>query len=374
MARLSFSNKAAIANFRRRRNPFLRRRHQLEGLNILETCMNRKIRHSLLALAGLSTLTYVGILHAQGKDLTIATVVKITGINWFNRMEVGVKEFGTKNAGIATYQVGPGKADSAQQLRMIEDVIAKKPAAIAVVPLDPAALEPVLKKALDRGIKVVTHEADNQKNTMVDVEAFDDTAYGARLNDRLAECMGKAGQWTSFVGSLGSQSHVRWADGGAANAAKKHAKMELVDAKNESNDDASKAYEKTKEILRKRPDIKGFQGSSSLDVLGIGRAVEEAGLQGKICVFGTGLPNDAAKFLESGAITGISFWDPKDAGLVMNRIAQLLIDGKPVTDGMDLGVKGYNRVVVTKGPGAGVIVKGQAWVDADKTNYKQYPF
>jgi simple sugar transport system substrate-binding protein len=336
--------------------------------------MNRKIRYSLIALAATSALGVAGALHAQGKPVTIATVVKITGINWFNRMEVGVKEFGAKNAGVTTYQVGPGKADSAQQLRMIEDVIAKKPAAIAVVPLDPAALEPVLKKALDRGIKVVTHEADNQKNTMVDVEAFDDTAYGARLNDRLAECMGKTGQWTSFVGSLGSQSHVRWADGGAANAAKKHTKMELVDAKNESNDDASKAYEKTKEILRKRPDIKGFQGSSSLDVLGIGRAVEEAGLQGKICVFGTGLPNDAAKFLESGAITGISFWDPKDAGLVMNKIAQMLVEGKQVTDGMDLGVKGYNRVVVTKGPGAGVIVKGQAWVDADKANYKQYPF
>jgi simple sugar transport system substrate-binding protein len=311
---------------------------------------------------------------AQSSPQTIATIVKITGINWFNRMEAGVKEFGEKNAGVTTYQVGPGKADSAQQLRMIEDVIAKKPAAIAVVPLDPAALEPVLKKALDRGIKVVTHEADNQKNTMVDVEAFDDTAYGARLNDRLAECMGKAGKWTSFVGSLGSQSHVRWADGGAANAAQKFAKMELVDAKNESGDDASKAYEKTKEILRKRPDIKGFQGSSSLDVLGIGRAIDEAGLQGKVCVFGTGLPNDAAKFLESGAITGISFWDPKDAGLVMNKIAKMLVDGQAVTNGMDLGVKGYQRVTVGKGPGAGIVVKGQAWVDVDKSNYKQYPF
>ena len=311
---------------------------------------------------------------AQSSPVTIATIVKITGINWFNRMEVGVKEFGEKTAGVSTYQVGPGKADAAEQLRMIEDVVAKKPAAIAVVPLNPAALEPVLKKALDRGIKVVTHEADNQKNTMVDVEAFDDSAYGARLNDRLAECMGKSGKWTSFVGSLGSQSHVRWADGGAANATKKYAKMELVDAKNESSDDATKAYEKTKEILRKRPDIKGFQGSSSLDVLGIGRAIDEAGLQGKICVYGTGLPNDAAKFLESGAINGISFWDPKDAGLVMNKIAKMLVEGKPIVNGSDLGVKGYNSVLVTKGPGAGIIVKGQAWVDVDKSNYKQYPF
>jgi len=327
--------------------------------------------HMTLAMVALAAGT---TLYGQDKPRTIATVVKVTGINWFNRMEAGVKEFGMKNPGFRTFQTGPGKADSAQQLRMIEDALAKKPDALAVVPLDPAALESVLKKSLDRGIKVVTHEADNQRNTLVDVEAFDDALYGVHLNDRLASCMNREGKWTSFVGSLGSQSHVRWADGGAANAAKKYPKMQLVDAKNESYDDASKAYEKAKEILRKRPGIKGFQGSSSLDVLGIGRAIDEAGLQGKVCVFGTGLPHDAAKFLESGAVDGISFWDPKDAGLAMNTLARMLIEAKSITNGMDLGVKGYRHVTVSKGPGRGVIVKGQAWVDVDRSNYKTYPF
>ena len=41
---------------------------------------------------------------------------------------------------------------------------------------------------------------------------------------------------------------------------------------------------------------------------------------------------------------------------------------------MNLGVKGYGNVKVSKGPGKGVIVTGQAWVDVDKSNYKQYPF
>ena len=59
---------------------------------------------------------------------------------------------------------------------------------------------------------------------------------------------------------------------------------------------------------------------------------------------------------------------------VYGRVAKLLLDGKTVTDGMDLGIKGYDKVKVTKGPGAGLVVKGQAWVDADKSNYKQYPF
>ncbi len=332
------------------------------------------IRKLALALAILATAGGGTALHAQGKDKSIATVVKITGINWFNRMEVGVKEFGDKTPGYKASQTGPGQADAAQQLRMIEDLLAKKVDALAVVPNDPSALEPLFKKAMDRGVIVITHEAESQKNVHADIEAFDNSAYGARLNDRLAACMGNEGKWTSFVASLGNESHNQWADGGANNAKAKYVKMILVDAKNESTNDANKAYEKAKEILRKHPDIKGFQGSSSLDVLGIGRAIDEAGLQAKTCVFGTGLPNDNAKFLESGAVDGISFWDPKDAGLAMNKLAQILLEKGKITDGMDLGVKGYEKVKVSKGAGTGVVVKGQAWVDVDKSNYKQYPF
>jgi simple sugar transport system substrate-binding protein len=31
-------------------------------------------------------------------------------------------------------------------------------------------------------------------------------------------------------------------------------------------------------------------------------------------------------------------------------------------------------VTVEKGPGKGIIVRGQGWVNVDKTNYKQYNF
>ncbi len=304
---------------------------------------------------------------------TIVTVVKVTGENWFTRMEEGVVAYGKDNPAVSTSQIGPAKADAAQQGRLIEDLVAKNVSAIAVVPMDPSALEGVFKRAMGRGIKVITHEADNLKNTLVDIEAFDNTAFGAHFNEQLAECMGKSGKWTSFVGSLGSLTHVQWADGGEENA-KKYSGMELVSAKNESFNDANKAYEKAREILRKYPDIKGFQGGSAIDVIGIGRAVEEAGLVGKVCVVGLGLPKDTGKYLESGAVQSISFWDPKDAGYVMNKVAQLVLDGKEITDGMDLGVPGYNKVTVKKGPGDGIIVVGQAWVDVNKSNYQEYPF
>lgn len=333
-----------------------------------------KIKRLGVALSACAIAAGLAVAAHAADNVTIVTVVKVTGISWFNRMEEGVKEFGKDNPGITVYQTGPGRADAAQQLKIIDDLIAKKVNAIAVVPYDPPTLEPALKKAMDRGIKVVTHEADNEKNTMVDVEAFDNTAYGAALNERLASCMHQEGKWATLVGSLGSRSQVQWADGGIGNAKQKYPKMQLVETNLETNNDGERAYEVAKEVLRKHPDIKGFQGSSSLDVIGIGRAVEEAGLQGKICVYGTGLPTEAAKYLESGAINGIAFWDPKLAGIAMNKIAKLLIDGKTVENGANLGLPGYEKVTVSKGPGKGIIVRGQGWVSVDKSNYKQYNF
>ncbi|MGI8747162.1 MAG: substrate-binding domain-containing protein, partial [Deinococcus sp.] len=148
----------------------------------------------------------------------------------------------------------------------------------------------------------------------------------------------------------------------------------LVESKQETADDADKAYQHAQEIIRKHPDIKGFQGSASTDVAGIGRAVEEAGLEGKTCVYGTSLPSIAGKYLDSGAVDGIGFWDPADAGYVMNKVAQMVLDGKKITNGMSLGVKGYEKVSVSKGKGAGMIIRGTAFVDVDKGNYKKYPF
>jgi simple sugar transport system substrate-binding protein len=323
-------------------------------------------------LASALAIGIAGIAAAQSKPV-IATVVKISGIPWFDRMNTGVEEFAKANPDVDASQSGPATADAAQQLQIVQDLTARGVNALAVVPMDPAVLEGALKRAMERGIVVVTHEADNQMNTQADVEAFDNAEYGAALNERLAQCMSQAGKWTTFVGSLGSRTHLQWVGAGEENA-KKYAQMELVDPNNESFDDANGTYEKAKEILRKHPDIKGFQTSAGNDVLGVGRAIDEAGLAGKVCLVGTGLPNPSADLLEAGAITAIGFWDPAKAGMAMNSVAKTLLAKQPITDGMDLGVEGYNKVSVRKGPGEGVLVIGNGMVLADKSNYQEHLF
>jgi simple sugar transport system substrate-binding protein len=299
---------------------------------------------------------------------TIVTVVKLIGVNWFSRMDEGIKKFGA-DTGNHSSMIGPPTADAALQVQEIEDLIAKKVSAIAVVPNSPEAMEPVLKKAMSRGIVTIGHEGASLKNVDYDIEAFDNAAYGEHLMQALAKGMGEEGKYAVFVGHLTAKSHNEWVDGAIAYQKAHYPKMELVADRIESNEDQQQAYARTKELLRAHPDLKGIEGSAATDVAGAGLAIQEAGLGGKITVVGTSLPSVSGKLIDSGAITMISFWDPALAGYAMNKVAVDKLEGKPVADGEDLGVTGYNKIALK-----GHVIYGQAWVDVTKDNMKDYPF
>ncbi|WP_116597004.1 autoinducer 2 ABC transporter substrate-binding protein [Primorskyibacter marinus] len=328
-----------------------------------------KTKIKLLASAALVSTAFLGTqATADSHSANIATVVKIAGIQWFNRMEEGVNKF-AEDTGMNAFQVGPAQADPQQQVALIEDMIAQGVDALAVVPMSPEALEPVLGRAMEAGIAVVTHEAAAQENTTYDLEAFVNEDFGANLMEQLATCMGGEGEYAVFVGSLTSQTHNQWVDGAIAHQEANYPDMTLVGDKNETFDDAEQAYTKAQEVLRAFPDIKGMQGSASTDVAGIGRAIEERGMEDDTCIFGTSLPSIAGQYLETGAVDGIGFWDPAVAGEAMNKIAVMLLNGEEVTDGMDLGLTGYENVKLD-----GKVIFGQAWVNVNKENMSEYPF
>lgn len=318
----------------------------------------------LLALAVNGTLPQA----ASADEPVFITVVKSTGFNWFKRMEVGVKEFGEEH-GIKAVQTGPSKADSALQLQSLEDAISQKPAALAVVPLEAAVLEPALKKARENGTIVVTHEAANLENADYDIEAFDNAAYGRHLMEEMAKRMDYKGKYAVFVGSLTQTTHNAWVDAAIEYQKEKYPEMEMVGTKNESHDDVGRAYQITKDLLKTYPDLKGIQGSDALDVVGAGQAVEEAGLGGKVAIVGTSIPSYAGDLVKAGVVGLITCWDPALAGKAMNEVALLIKDGKPITDGMDLGVPGYESIVLK-----GKVIYGSAWLDMDAENVDDYDF
>lgn len=328
----------------------------------------KTLRRAALCASALMFSAGIAMPAAAQDSKSIATVVKIAGIQWFNRMEEGVRQFAAES-GHDAFQVGPAQADPQQQVALIEDMIARDVDALAVVPMSPEALEPVLARAMEAGITVITHEAASQQNTHYDIEAFANEDFGANLMEQLAQCMGGQGEYAVFVGSVGSQTHMQWINGAIAHQEANYPDMVRVGDRNETFDDQQNAYARAQEVLRAYPNVRGFQGSASTDVAGIGLAIEERGLEDQTCVFGTSLPSIAGQFLETGAVDGIGFWDPAVAGIAMNALAMMVINGEEVTDGMDLGLRGYESISLD-----GRVIYGQAWVNVSRENMADYPF
>jgi simple sugar transport system substrate-binding protein len=341
----------------------------MRKIGILAGAMSASL---LLAACGSGTSggSSAGGSETKPEDMRIVNVVKLVGVGWFDRMEEGIKEF-AKETGIDASQTGADDASPEKQVKVIQDLIAQRPTAITVVPNSPESLEATLKRAQDQGIIVVTHEASNQKNTDADIEAFDNSAYGAEIVKNLSECMGGQGQYAAFVGNLTAKTHMQWVQGGLDWAKKNAPGIQRVVDPIESKEDESVAYERAKEILAKYPDIKGFQGSAGTDVAGIARAVQEAG-RTDVCVMGTSIPSVASKYLTDGSIDKIFFWDPAMAGKAMATIAERLASGKKVEEGTDLGIPGYESLKVSKDNPK--VFYGDASISVDKSNVDKYDF
>lgn len=144
-------------------------------------------------------------------DWTIAVVVKDGTSDWFKRMQVGVDEFG-KEKTVDVIQKGPANADAASQVQLVEDMINQGVDALCIVPIDPGALESVLKKAMENGIVVISHEASDLKSTLYDVEAFTAEDFGNTMMQELAKAMGEKGQYAQMVAYTTSTTHMEYSN------------------------------------------------------------------------------------------------------------------------------------------------------------------
>ncbi|MEU6572689.1 autoinducer 2 ABC transporter substrate-binding protein [Streptomyces sp. NPDC046805] len=344
------------------------------------------VRMSGAVAAGLLTLTMAGCGSMSGgagpaggasakssgaSGNAMVTVVKVKGIAWFDRMDEGVRAYG-KRTGIDTRTEGADDVSPEKQIQIIQDLIAQKPKAITVVPNSPEALSGVLAQARAKGIITVSHEATGIKNVDADIEAFDNAAYGQQIMKNLGQCMGGKGEYVQFVGGLTAKTHMEWVGAAYDYQKAKFPGMKRVEDPIESTDNEAAAYEKAKEVLAKHPNIKGFQGSAGNDVPGIARAVEEAGREKDTCVMGTSIPSAASKYLATGAIDKIFFWDPALAGQAQLEIARILTRGGKITAGTDLGLKGYHHLKKLKGYDN--VFVGDASIEADAKTAKKYGF
>lgn len=287
-------------------------------------------------LMAVLALTIAGFIPASAQDESrVGVVVKIGGIPWFNSMEAGIKARADE-LGIDAFMIGPTSADPALQVRAIEDLIAQGVDAIGVVPNDAEVLEPVLARARQQGIKVITHESPGQKNVDWNFEMVSAVGFGIAHAELLARRMGGEGKYAMYVGSLTVPLHNAWADAAVEYLGEKYPGMELVADRFGVAERVDDSRSTALDLMRAHPDLGGFLAFGSQGPIGAGRAVVERRKVGEVFVVGPFSPGQGRRLVHNDAITGGFMWNPAQAGEVFVTLADMLINGEEITDGMDI--------------------------------------
>ncbi len=295
--------------------------------------MNRRESLKLLGGAAIAGVAGLPSRMALAAAPTMVTVVKIAGIPWFNALEKGIQK-GAKDFNIDATMIGPANVDPAQQVKLLEDLIAKKVTVIGLVPLDVKVCEPVLKRAQAAGIKVITHEGPEQDGRDWNIDLIDSVRFGEVQMQRLAKDLNEEGDYVVYVGTLTTPLHNKWADAAIAYQKEHYPKMKLVADRFPGADEIDTSYKTTLDVIKAYPNLKGILGFGSNGPIGAGNAVREKRLSKKIAVVGTVLPSQAKDLIEDGIIREGFLWNPTDAGYALVAVARLVLDGTKIENGV----------------------------------------
>lgn len=296
-----------------------------------------------LLLSTLFTLTCSSAVFATD----IVNISKIDGMPWFNRMGEGVVQAGKDN-NVNAYQVGPSNTDAPQQVKLIEDLIAKKVDAISIIPNDASALEPVFKKAKQNGILILTNESVGQPSADWDIEIIDNAQFAADYVEEVAKALGGKGGYVLYVGSLTVPQHNLWSDLFVKYQKEHYPDMYEVTTRMPVAENINDARRTTIDLIKAHPDLKAVISFGSQGPIGAGLAVKEKRLKGKLNVFGMMIPSQAASLIKSGNITMGITYDPASAGYALAAVAAKLLKGEKIEDGMEIPTVGKAQVDTEK--------------------------
>jgi simple sugar transport system substrate-binding protein len=329
----------------------------------------RKISRRIL----LQGAAAVGIAQTIATNRTLAAnsppkigVVGKVKIPWFDNVEKGVVKAGQELAVDASI-INPTTDDPAEQVRAIEDLIAKKVDVIGVVPNDGKALEPVLKRAQDAGIKVVMNESPGQKNADWDIELIQDKAFGEAHLEAFAEAIGGEGKYVVFVGGLTVALHNLWADYAVALQKAKYPKMQQIGDRFGVSNSVDDSYRTAMDQMQANPDLKGFLIFGANGPIGAGNAVSDRDKIGKVIVVGPFIPSQGRKLMKAGAITRGFLWNPIDSGYAMVALGKALAAGSEIKDGIDLPGMGPCQVDMS-----GRVIRANKQIDLNPQSIDQW--
>lgn len=261
----------------------------------------------------------------EKQTLTIGVMPKLVGIDYFNACEKGAQE-AAKELGVTVVYDGPITNDVTKQAEMIDTWITRQMDVITVAPNDPHALAPTLKKAMQKGIKVLTYDADSDPDSrdfFVNQATYQ--GIGFALVDIMAKEVGNSGDIAIITGSLTAANQNIWMEWMRKRQADKYPNLNIVTVK-PSEEDQQLAFQVAQDLIKAYPNLKGIWGITSVAFPGAARAVRESGYGGKIAVVGLSTPNSMREYIKDGTVKTVLLWNPVDLGYLTVYAAKKLHD------------------------------------------------
>jgi rhamnose transport system substrate-binding protein len=274
----------------------------------------------------------------------VAFVPKLVGIPYFEAMKTGGDK-AAKALGVQFIYQGDTTADPAKQAEIINSLIQQKVTVLAVAPNDPAAIAPLLKRAADAGIKVITSDTDAPDSVrQVFVNQAEDKSIGEATAEALASQMGGQGKWAIVSCGQTAQNLNAWIGIEKSYIKGKYPGMQLVDTVY-AGEDQAKSVQLAKDLMTAHPDLKGLIGQCSVSAPGVAQAVTELNKVGKVFTTGVSTPSSMKQYIKSGAQSKTVLWDVTKLGYLTVWAGQQLAQGKsfqPTNDVPNVGQVKYD--------------------------------
>ncbi|WP_423759904.1 sugar ABC transporter substrate-binding protein [Burkholderia sp. NLJ2] len=271
--------------------------------------MNVRFRRRFLtaALAAVAVAAAPAV-HAQSAAKPkVALVMKSLANEFFLTMETGAKEYQKHNANqfdLITNGI-KDETDTANQIRIVEQMIVSKVDAIVLAPADSKALVPVVKKAVDAGVIVVN--IDNRldpdvlksKNLNVPFVGPDNRKGARKIGDYLEKKL-KAGDQVGIVEGVSTTTNAQQRTAGFQDAMKAGG-MKVVSVQS-GEWEIDKGNAVAAAMLNEYPNLKALLCGNDNMAIGAVSAVRAAGKQGKVAVVGYDNINAIKPMLKDGRV------------------------------------------------------------------------
>ena len=266
-----------------------------------------------------------GSVPAATKNSVIAMMPKAKGDPYFISCRKGAEE-AAKELGAELLWDGPTDLDPAKQNEVVEAWITRGVDAIAVSVENKEGISTVLRKAKAKGIKVLTWDADAEKDARdFLINQATPQGIGETLADEAARIMGSKGEFAIVTASLSAANQNEWIKYIRQRLAEKYPDMKLV-AIQPSDGDRDRAFQETQNILKVYPNVKVVMGIAAPAVPGIAEAVKQSA-RTDVKVTGLSLPNMCKPYIKDGVIDSIVLWNTGDLGYLTVYAANGLSNG-----------------------------------------------